>query len=291
MEKHRCPTSQPNRLKNRPNPPTNSLERALAVLEALEQTPGGLRHAEISQRLRIPKSTCSYILARLEQRGYLSRDEESGRYQIGLTTVALAHGALREIGLRSIAEPALYKVAAETGLSAGIGVLARGRVLIIDRVEGSAFVRDAVQVAEELPARWAAQARRYRVRAERDVGRELPAHSTALGKVLLAFLPREEVLALIARHGLARFTRKTITSKARLLRELDFVRRDGYAMADGEHQAGLRSIAVPIYALSGEVSAGVALNGGVYEAAWADASLLLEKVKAAGREISRRARF
>src|SRR5690349_8600853 len=155
--------------------PTNSLERALAILEILEQTPGGLRHAEISQRMRIPKSTCSYILERLECRGYLLRDGALGRYRIGLTPVALAHGALREIGVRSIAEPALYKLAAETGLSAGIGVLERGRVQVVDRVEGAEFVRDAVETADSRP--WS-PAREYRVREDRDSGREMPAHST-----------------------------------------------------------------------------------------------------------------
>ena len=134
-------------------PATNSLERAMALLELLEQTPGGLTNAEISRRLDIPKSTCSYIMARLERKGYLVRDEDTGCYQIGLTTVALAHGALREIGVRSIAEPALYKLASETGLSAGIGVLERGRVLVIDRVEGSDFVREAVETAHALPLR------------------------------------------------------------------------------------------------------------------------------------------
>jgi DNA-binding IclR family transcriptional regulator len=272
-------------------PPTNSLERALAILELLEQTPGGLRNADITGHLRIPKSTCSYIMARLEQRGYLLRDSLSGRYRIGLTPVALAHGALREIGVRSIAEPALYKLAAETGLSAGIGVLERGRVLIIDRVEGSEFVRDAVQVAGEPAVRWATQSRKYRVREERDIGRELSAHSTALGKVLLAYLPRPQVIALIAQHGLPRYTRKTVTSRARLFRELDLVRAHGYAASDEEHRAGLRSIAAPIYNAAGEVSAGVALNGGLAEAAWSDSGLLIERVKAAGREISRRARF
>jgi len=272
-------------------PPTNSLDRALAILEILEQTPGGLRHAEISRQMRIPKSTCSYITSRLEKRGYLLRDNVSGRYRIGLTPVALAHGALREIGVRSIAEPALYKLAGETGLSAGIGVLERGRVLIIDRVEGSEFVRDAVQVAGDLPARWTTDSRKYRLREERDIGRELPAHSTALGKVLLAYLPRQQARALVAEHALTRFTRKTITSKLRLLRELDVVRQQGYAVADEEHRAGLRSVAAPIYNAAGEVSAGVALNGSLAEAAWGDPAVLSDRIKAAGREISRRARF
>jgi DNA-binding IclR family transcriptional regulator len=101
---------------------TNSLERALIVLDLLRQTPGGLRNGEISRRLSIPKSTCSYITARLSQWGYIGRDEETGRYTVGLTPVALAHAALREIGYPSIAEPALYKLASQVGLSTAIGI-------------------------------------------------------------------------------------------------------------------------------------------------------------------------
>jgi DNA-binding IclR family transcriptional regulator len=271
-------------------PATNSLERALTLLETLENAPGGLRHAEISRLLRIPKSTCSYILSRLERGGYLTRNPQTGSYALGLTTVALAHGALREIGVRSIAEPALYKLTSLTGLSAGVGVLERGRVLIIDRVEGPEFVRDAVQSAEGPAPRWAGS-RKYRVRADRDIGRELPAHSTALGKVLLAYLPRTQVLEWISSHSLARHTRRTITSKSALLRELEMVRKRGFAASNQEHHAGIRSIAAPIHGPSGEVSAGVALNGGLAESAWRDPEALVELVQAAGREISRRARF
>ena len=270
--------------------PTNSLERALTILEIIERTPGGLRHAEISRQILIPKSTCSYIVARLERRGYLTRDEETGRYRIGLSTVTLAHGALREVGLRAIAEPALYKLASATGLSAGMGVMDRGRVLVIDRVEGAEFVRDAVQVAEGLPPRWAEPSRKYRLRADRDIGRELPAHSSALGKVLLAYLPDQQVLGLIAERGLARQTRKTITSKTRLLHELEQVRRQGYATAE-EEMTGIRAIAAPIYGAGNQVSAGVSLNGSPGEAAWSDPEELVGLVKAAAREISRRARF
>ena len=203
---------------------------------------------------------------------------------------ALAHGALRDMGIRSIAEPALYRLASETGLSAGIGVLERGRVLIVDRVEGAEFVRDAVEIAAGAPDPWPGVARKYRIRAERDIGRELPAHSTALGKVLMAPLAREEALALIPERGLARQTRKTIVSKARFMEELALVRKQGYATADEEHHAGIRSIAAPIFGASSTVTAAVALNGGLAEAAWREPAVLVERVKAAGREISRRAR-
>jgi DNA-binding IclR family transcriptional regulator len=264
-------------------PATNSLERALLLLKILEQTRGGLRNTDISQLLKIPKSTCSYITRRLEGEGYLIREESTGRYKIGLATVALAHGALREIGIRSVAEPALYTLTSETGLSAGIGVLERGRVLLVDRVEGPQFVHDAVQAP---PKRRTS----YRVREQRDIGRELPLHSTALGKVLLAYLPRQEAFDLIAQRGLIRSTARTITSRAKLIAELENVRKQGYALADEEEYAGLRSLSAPIFDADGSVRAAVSVNGRPSDPVWGNLRDLIKLVEAAGRDISRRAR-
>jgi IclR family KDG regulon transcriptional repressor len=261
----------------------SSLERALVLLKMIEQTPGGLRNADISRQLDIPKSSCSYIVSRLEREGYLTKDAVSKRYKIGLTPVALAHGALREVGIRTVAEPALYKLTNQTGLSAGIGVLQRGRVLLVDRVEGPRFVDRAIQASARDGA--------YRLRALRDIGRVLPAHSTALGKVLLAFLPRAQVLGLIAKYGLARSTATTIVSKKRFLAELDLVRKQRYAIADGEAYSDLRALSVPIFDADGEVRAAVSVNGDPSEPAWDDLAGLVKTVGDAARDISRRARI
>jgi len=262
---------------------TNSLERALVLLKAIEQTPGGLRNADISRQLKIPKSSCTYIVSRLEREGYLTQDPISKRYKIGLTPIALAHGALREVGIRTVAEPALYKLTSQTGLSAGIGVLQRGRVLLVDRVEGPRFVDRAIEAAAGRTS--------YRVRAQRDIGRVLPAHSTALGKVLLAFLPRQQVMDLVAKHGLARSTATTIVSKKRLLAELDLVRKQRYAIADGEAYSDLRALSIPIFDTDGEVRAAVSVNGSPNEPIWDDLPKLVRTVEEAARDISRRARI
>jgi DNA-binding IclR family transcriptional regulator len=259
---------------------SNSLERALAALKLIERTPGGLRHGGLSRELAIPKSTCSYILARLEREGFVTRDPETACYKIGLATVALAHGALREIGVRSVAEPALYTLTRDTGLSAGIGVLQDGRVLLVDRVEGPDFVEAATTPRA-----------RYRQRADRDIGRELPLHSTALGKALLAYLPPERVRALLAEHGLPRHTPRTITSRTRFLAELELVRERGYALADGEEYPDLRALAAPVFDAGRAVRAAVSVNGSPREAAWRDLDELVKKVAQAGRDISRRTRF
>ena len=75
---------------------TNSLERALVLLELLARHPDGLTNAEISRRLHVATSTSSYILRRLERWEHVTRDKETGRYEIGLRVVSLAQGALWE---------------------------------------------------------------------------------------------------------------------------------------------------------------------------------------------------
>lgn len=257
---------------------TNSLERALALLEMLEESPGGLRNAEISRQLEIPKSSCSWILTRLERKGYLTRDGNTSRYKLGLKTVALAHGALRELGFRSCAEPVLYRVASETGLAAGIGVLEGNRVLVVDRVEAPLFPRT------QSPDR-------TRPRDQREIGRELPAHSTALGKVLLAYLSRGALLTCLAEPVLTQRTPKTIVSRADLLIELRKIRRRGYATADEEHSRGLRAISAPIFDFTGAVPAAISLNGSPSAPVWRFPRRLIELVTAAAGDISRDARF
>jgi DNA-binding Lrp family transcriptional regulator len=76
---------------------TNSLERALVILQLIGKTAGGLTNLEISVELKIARSTCSYILSRLEREAYLVRDKASGKYRIGLKTLILGRGALREV--------------------------------------------------------------------------------------------------------------------------------------------------------------------------------------------------
>ena len=142
---------------------TNSLERTLDLLELLEEIPDGLRNAEISRRLNVPTSTTSWNVTRLERRGYLERDPETRCVKLGLRVVALAHGALRELGFRAIAEPVLFRLAHDTGLSPGIGVIDGTHVLIVDRVEGR-------EVSNRGDSRRATDTRS---REQRDIGREL----------------------------------------------------------------------------------------------------------------------
>jgi DNA-binding IclR family transcriptional regulator len=241
---------------------TNSLERALAILEFVAHKTGGLTNAEISAHFGVATSTTSYILSRLERQGYLRRDAENGRYEMGLKIVALSHGALRDMGLRRIAEPILYRLSAETRVSALIGVLERSGMMIVDKVERADLAR-----------------------IDMDIGVRYPAHSTALGKVLLAHLPANQLKGLFHQPGLAKTSPKTIDTRDRLLSELEMVRKQGYASSDGELFLGIRALAAPIFDEHEEVVAAVSVTGITVNI---DDEHVIGTVKIAAREISRR---
>ncbi len=240
---------------------TNSLERALAILEFVAHKSGGLTNAEISERFKMATSTSSYILHRLEREGYLRRDRENGRYEMGLKIVALSHGALRDMGLRRAAEPILHRLSAESRTSALIAVLERGMVMIVDKVEKPDLAR-----------------------IDMDIGVRYPAHSTALGKVLLAHLPQHQLLSLFDHYGLTKTSPKTIDSKSRLLDELQVVQKQGYAISDGELFLGIKAVAAPIFDAGGDVSAAVSVTGITVSI---DEGAVINTVKEAAREISR----
>ena len=93
------------------------------------------------------------------------------------------------------------------------------------------------------------------------IGSRLPAYCTSMGRVLLAYLPTEELEAYLARVVLTPHTTRTITTAEKLRLSLRNVRRNGYALVDQELEVGLRSLAVPVYASNGRVTATVNLSG------------------------------
>lgn len=241
------------------------------MLETVAHRSDGYPHSELSRKLGIPSSSCSYVLARLTRQHYLSRGAD-GRYTVGPKTLILAHAALRRMGFRPFAEPVLHQLTEETRLAANIGVLDGGRVLLVDRVESP---DGGVQIPKEL----------------RDIGADLPAHTTGLGKVLLAGLDPPQLKKTLDEQGLVKITAQTIVSVRQLATELDRVRERGFATVQDEHYVGFWSVAAPICGADGKTRAAVSLTGGPRQAAWRDTDALADRLIAAAREISRNMRF
>src|SRR5437868_12129544 len=99
---------------------SGSVERALTVLEAVADRAGGVSNADLHRKLKIPKSSASYILRTLVKNGYLRRDRDSHRYHLGLKVVGLSHRALASLDVREVAEPILKQLVESSHLTTHI---------------------------------------------------------------------------------------------------------------------------------------------------------------------------
>ena len=239
-----------------------AVERALAMLEAVARRAGGLTNAELSRKLKIPKSSASYLLRTLEHHGYLRREAESGRYRLGVKVLALSEGVLSGLDIRQVALPILRHLVEHVHLTCHLAILDRGEAVYIEKVEAPGFIK-----------------------MDTWVGRRMDVHATSVGKALIAWLPEEEVAVLARQRGLRKRTPKTITVLSRLHKELEKVRERAYAVDDEENNLGVRCVAAPIFNSEGGVEASLGVSGATNQLDAEAVPKVAEMVKEAARRI------
>jgi DNA-binding IclR family transcriptional regulator len=232
-----------------------ALDRALTVLECIAQSRKGFSVSELSRRLTLPKSSVHLILRTFERRGYLQKQRTGGRYRFGMKLMSLGHLALDGVELRDEARPIIERLVRETGLTAHLGILERGEIVIIERVDAASPIR-----------------------VVSFVGRRMKLHSTAVGKALAAFLPTAEIEAQMAQAPLEPRNERTIASAEAFQRELDQIRGRGYAFNDEEDELGVRAVGAAIRDADGVSLAAVSVVG-------TTGQLPLERVEAIGQAV------
>src|SRR5947209_2325670 len=243
--------------------PSVAVERALAMLEAVAEEPDGLSNAEISRKLEIPKSSASYILRTLETQGYLTRDPEGGKYRVGLKILSLSRGALSGIDVREVALPIMRHLMEKTNLTCHLAILDGPDAVYIEKVEPTGFLR-----------------------VDTWVGRRMKVHATSVGKALVAHIAQEKLEKIIAQAGMEKRTPKTITTIPRLLKELEKIRTQGYAVDDEENNMGARCLGAPVFNQQGSIEAAVGLSGTINQVNTQTMPRIVEALKDAARHVS-----
>jgi IclR family KDG regulon transcriptional repressor len=214
-----------------------AVERAMQILSSFDGEHAERGVSEIAQATGLHKATAYRIIMTLLNGGFLERTPDGERFRLGLRVVELGLGALRDLDFRQAAFPYMQQLVECFQETCGLGILDRGRVLYVEVVHSEHSLTIAARV-----------------------GRHLPAHCTASGKVLLAFLP-PAVVEPILNAPLAAYTEKTITSPARLREELEVVRQRGYALDDEEFEVGIRAVSAPIWDMDGNLIAALSMPG------------------------------
>ncbi len=249
------------------SPPTDSpsvaVERALAMLESVAEESEGLSNADISRKLKIPKSSASYILRTLEKQGYLNREPGTGKYRVGLKVLSLSRGALSGLDVREVALPIMRRLMEQTSLTCHLAILDGPDAVYVEKVAPQGFIK-----------------------MDTWVGRRMHVHATSVGKALVAHISRERLEKILSQQGMQKRTPKTITTVPRLLKELEKVRQQGYAVDDEENNMGARCVGAPVFNQHGSIEASLGLSGTINQVNAHTMSRILQALKDAARHVS-----
>ncbi len=217
----------------------SSVASALRLLKVFSAEEPEIGITALAKRLGLAKSTVHRLTSTLVSEGFLEQNPLDGRYRLGLSLFALGTLVRRRMDVSKQALVHLDELRARTDETVHLAVLEQSDIMYLFNLES----QQAIRMSSYLGVR-------------------KPAFCTSEGRAILAFSP-PAVLSRILKNGLLARTPKTHTDPAVLLKQLDDVRLNGYAIDDEESEAGMRGLAAPIRDASGRVIAAVGLAGPV----------------------------
>lgn len=211
-----------------------SLARGLAVIKALAVSEEPQTLAQVAQAAGLNRAVTRRVLLTLVEVGYvLARGRQ---FSLRPRVLELGEAYRSSLRLPSLAAPSMARLVQVTGQSCSMAVLDGADIVYVQRIPGRRII-DAVL----------------------HVGTRLPAHATAMGRVLLAALGEEELAAVLEGSDLGALTERTITDRAALVAELARVREQGYCLIDQEFERGLTTLGAPVRDARGDVVAAINL--------------------------------
>jgi DNA-binding IclR family transcriptional regulator len=217
---------------------------------------------QIAQSIHMSKTTVHRLLATLEKRRFLTRDQITGLYRLGFRFIEMASLVLQDVELHRWAEPYLRRLAAECGETVDLSILDGSQVMYLQVIESP-----------------------QRLKLAAAVGQRLPAFCTASGKALLAYLPEEKVRKVL-REDLKRYTAHTKTSIREILDDLRITRARGYALSDQEYEKDINAVAAPIFDAENHPIAAIAIVGPSFRLTKERLPKLGESIRRLTREIA-----
>jgi DNA-binding IclR family transcriptional regulator len=215
-----------------------AIKRAFDVIELLAHQEAGMGISDIRRALGLPVSSTAGIVYTLAELGYLDRNESDSSYRLSVKLVGVGRKALDRVNLVSQCHDLLRDVVRESGLTGHVAVLRGEDSVYIDRVSSD----NIVQVNSYVGQRW-------------------PAHTSAVGKAMLAFMPEGQLERMLKHMTLTARTRYSVTSPPALMKQIRRFRRLGYVWERNEGEEGLGCVAAPIFGPSHEVVAAMSLTG------------------------------
>jgi DNA-binding IclR family transcriptional regulator len=240
-----------------------ALQRGLRLLRIFSESPHGLTAKHVAGRSRLPVSTVHRFLANLEGAGFLNCSGD-GVYHLGIACFAIGQAALGQLDIRRVSLPYLQELNRQT----------RETIHLTVRHGLSAVYVEKLDSPEQL-------------RIHSRIGAAVPLYCTAVGKIMLAYMPDDERQQSLPHLGLQRLTPNTVGNLQELEAELYRVRKNGYACDLEENELHIRCVAAPIWDHAGGVNASLSITAPVVRMAVTRLRQLAPLIQTAGLQISR----
>ena len=233
-----------------------SVDRALSILETLAEDDAGYRLSDLAVRTGLSASTVHRLLATLESRRFVQFDRTESKWHVGARAFTVGATFARRRNFSAQAVPYLRKLRDLTRETANLAVVDDEFIVVLTRAESREIMRSLTQV-----------------------GGRVAMVASGVGKAVLATWSDDDVNAIIHRQGMPRLTEKSIVRPSDLFKELETIRRQGFAVDDEEARIGLRCIAAVVFNDCGEPLAAISVSG-------MTSRVTEERVPALGRAVS-----
>lgn len=215
-----------------------SVDRALSIIETLAEDDEGYRLSDLAIRTGLSASTVHRLLATLESRRFVQFDRAESKWHVGVRSFTVGASFARRRNFSAQAIPYLRKLRDLTRETANLAVVDDEFIIVLTRMESREIMRSLTKV-----------------------GGRVPMVTSGVGKAVLATYSDEEVGAVIRHHGMPRLTEKSIVRPSDLFKELEKIRKQGYALDDEEACMGLRCVAAVVYNDCAEPLAAISVSG------------------------------
>jgi len=240
------------------------VERAFDIIEVLACSRKSMSVTDIAKSTKISKSTAFRLLQTMHARGFVEKDDNQA-YSIGYKLIDVVSNHINALELQTEAKSYLEALRAEFNMAVHLGILHGADISYIENLDISLPVNKYTQS-----------------------GYRSPAYCSSMGKCLLSCLSGEELETLLYDYAFKKYTEYTITNPNEFKQYLKKVRRQGWAMDNQEYCLGQRCVAAPIFDYRGDAIASISISGTTNQITDEKLPEIIEKVKQAAINISRR---
>jgi len=230
----------PNHEKEEKSNSVKSVAKAFLIMEELDKA-GELSIGDLSERLHMDKATVHRLISTIKDAGYVNQNLDNKKYSNSFKLFAMGNRVMEKTGVKYISRPFMEELSEKTSETINLGVRIGNKIIYIDKLESSSTIKVGL-----------------------GIGTSVPSYCSGLGKAILAFTEKEELMNILESITFEKYTERSITEKPQLIEELEIIREKGFSVDDEEYVDGLVCIAAPIFDYHGNPIASISVSSPKY---------------------------